>query len=119
MLRPRQLSGLGFISGGGGRESTCHHYFHAQNSILRKIVVVRASIRPERPPADELMYAISETVPVNPAGITPVLSKSQVWQGLVMKAENALPFVPAMESCEIVERYGDGFLREIVLRGDR
>ena len=65
------------------------------------------------------MYAISETVPVNPAGMMPVLSKSQVWQGLVMKAENALPFVPAMESCEIVERYSDGFLREIVLRGDR
>lgn len=65
------------------------------------------------------MYAISETVPVNPAGATTVLSKSQVWQGLVMKAENALPFVPAMESCEIVERYSDGFLREIVLRGDR
>ena len=64
------------------------------------------------------MYAISESVLVNRPGEHP-LTRAQMWQGLVMKAENALPFVPAMESCEIVERYADGFLREIVLRGDR
>lgn len=34
-----------------------------------------------------------------------------------MKAENALPFVHAMEDCRVVERYDNGFLREIKLRG--
>jgi hypothetical protein len=65
------------------------------------------------------MYAISATREVNPAGVVPVLTADQVWRGLVMKAENALPFVKAMEQCRVVERYHDGFLREIVLRGVR
>lgn len=65
------------------------------------------------------MYAVSRTREVNPSGITPVLTPDQVWRGLVMKAENAVPFVAAMEHCRILERYGDGFLREIVLRGVR
>lgn len=63
------------------------------------------------------MYALSASVDVNPAGVTPVLTTEQVWRGLVLKAENALPFVPAMESCRVLEHYPDGFLREIKLRG--
>jgi hypothetical protein len=64
------------------------------------------------------MYAISESVRVNSPG-QHELTRAQLWQGLVMKAENAVEFVSAMESCKIVERYDDGFLREILLRGDR
>jgi len=63
------------------------------------------------------MYALSASIEVNPAGVAPVLTLEQVWRGLVMKAENALPFVAAMEDCRIIERYPDGFLREIKLRG--
>jgi hypothetical protein len=63
------------------------------------------------------MYALSASVEVNPQGVTPVLSVEQMWRGLVMKAENALPFVHAMESCRVLETYPDGFLREIKLRG--
>lgn len=63
------------------------------------------------------MYSLSASFEVNPKGITPVLTAGQVWQGLVMKAENALPFVPAMEECRVLERYDDGFLRQIKLRG--
>ena len=65
------------------------------------------------------MYALSASVLVNPDGAQPRLSQDQVWRGLVMKAEDAVPFVPGMESCTIIERYDDGFLREVVLRGDR
>jgi hypothetical protein len=65
------------------------------------------------------MFAISAVLDINPPGISPVLSREQMWQGLVMKAENALPFVPAMQSCEVIERLDDGFIREIVLRGVR
>jgi hypothetical protein len=49
----------------------------------------------------------------------PVLNADQIWRGLVMKAENALPFVDAMQECRVVERLDDGFVREIVLRGVR
>jgi hypothetical protein len=65
------------------------------------------------------MYAVSATREVNPQGATPVLTAEQVWRGLVMKAENAVPFVDAMAHCRVLERYPDGFLREIVLRGVR
>jgi len=48
----------------------------------------------------------------------PPLTRSQVWKGLVMKAENALPFVPGMAVCTVVERFEDGLVRDIVFRGE-
>lgn len=64
------------------------------------------------------MYTYAATIPVNPPGLAP-LTRAQLWRGLELKAENPIDFVPGMESCRIVERYADGFLREVVLRGDR
>jgi Acetylaranotin biosynthesis cluster protein L/SnoaL-like domain len=62
------------------------------------------------------MYKLSRTIPVNEAG-KPLLSRHDVWTGLEMKANNALPFVPIMQKCEVVER-GDGWLtRDILLSG--
>ncbi len=63
------------------------------------------------------MYAISATFEVNPAGEPIRINKSQMWRGLVMKAEYAVPFVPAMDDCRVLERFDDGFTREIRLRG--
>jgi hypothetical protein len=65
------------------------------------------------------MYAMSAAVQVNPPGVEPVLSREQVWRGLVMKAENALPFVPSMQACNVVSRTENGLLREIMLGGNR
>jgi hypothetical protein len=48
----------------------------------------------------------------------PRLTRSQIWKGLVMKAENALPFVPGMAVCTVVERSEDGLVRDIVFRGE-
>ncbi len=64
------------------------------------------------------MYNYAATLVVNPPGSL-ALTREQLWRGLEQKAENPLDFVPGMASCEIVERYADGFLREVVLRGDR
>jgi hypothetical protein len=60
------------------------------------------------------MYTLSVSVDVNPAGVTPQLTQEQVWRGLVMKAENAVLFVPSMRSCEVLERHDSGLLREVV-----
>jgi Acetylaranotin biosynthesis cluster protein L len=60
------------------------------------------------------MYTLSVAVDVNPPGVTPRLSQDQVWRGLVMKAENAVLFVPRMQSCTVIERWSDGLLREVV-----
>ena len=64
------------------------------------------------------MFALSYTTDVNPPGATPVLTRSQVWQGLVMKAEDARPFVPGMEKCEVVEHFDGGLVRDVSFKGD-
>ena len=48
----------------------------------------------------------------------PKLSRSDIWKGLVMKAENALPFVPGMAKCQVIERTANGLIRDIVFRGE-
>jgi hypothetical protein len=62
---------------------------------------------------------VSHQLPVNVPG-EPHLDRAAVWDGLVLKANNALPFVPSMTYCEVTERYGDTvFDRDIDFRGDR
>ncbi|MFB7666552.1 SRPBCC family protein [Kitasatospora sp. NPDC056138] len=46
------------------------------------------------------------------------LDRTQVWQGLVRKAENPSPYVPAVTACRILERFDNGFLREITVRDE-
>ncbi len=61
------------------------------------------------------MYKLSRTILVNePSKIT--LSRHDVWAGLLMKANNALPYVPIMQKCEVIDR-GEGWLtRDILLK---
>jgi hypothetical protein len=60
------------------------------------------------------VYQLSRTVPVNEPG-SAYLSRHEVWAGLLMKAHNALPYVPQMQKCDVVEE-GDGWLvRDILL----
>src|ERR1044071_5569843 len=62
------------------------------------------------------MYTLSRTVPVNEASKL-FLSRHDVWTGLMMKAQNALPFVPQMKKCEVIEK-GAGWVLRDILRGD-
>ncbi len=65
------------------------------------------------------MIYVSHRLPVNAPG-QPRLDRSAVWDGLVRKANNALPFVPSMTFCEVVARHGDTvFDRDIDFRGER
>jgi Domain of unknown function (DUF1857) len=58
--------------------------------------------------------ATKESVPSG----QPKLSRGDIWKGLVMKAENALPFVPGMAKCNIVKRMPNGLIRDIIFRGE-
>jgi hypothetical protein len=64
------------------------------------------------------MVHASRTIKVNENPREPPLTRSLVWRGLVMKAENPLPFVPVISSCKVIERRTDGLVREIVDKGD-
>jgi len=57
----------------------------------------------------EHLIAIND--PGNPL-IMP-LSRQQLWDGLLHRIENPVPFLPGLESCTIVERAADQLLREL------
>jgi hypothetical protein len=65
------------------------------------------------------MISVSKTVLVNPPDADVLLRREHVWSGLELKANNALPFVPAMTYCEVIARHGNVIEREIEFRGDR
>lgn len=63
------------------------------------------------------MIYVSHSLAVN-EGDGPDLDSDAVWHGLFLKANNALPFVPSMTHCEVINRISDDcFDREIVFRG--
>jgi hypothetical protein len=43
------------------------------------------------------------------------LTRHEVWAGLLMKAQNALPYVPQMQKCDVVEKGEGWLLRDILL----
>jgi hypothetical protein len=60
------------------------------------------------------VYQLSRTVPVNEPGKV-FLSRHDVWTGLLMKARNALPYVPQMQKCDVVEEGKGWLIRDILL----
>ena len=65
------------------------------------------------------MIFVTHQLPVNVPG-EPILDRAAVWDGLVLKANNALPFVPSMTYCEVTQRHsGTVFDRDIDFRGER
>lgn len=63
------------------------------------------------------MIFVSRSLPVNEPG-QPVLTRENVWDGLVQKANNALPFVPAISDCVVTAHNEDGsFDRDVTVRG--
>lgn len=66
------------------------------------------------------MFAVDRSVPVNAdlAPGVPRLGRSQIWAGLLLKAEDAMPFVPAMSYCQVTGRFENGLFRDIVFHGE-
>ena len=66
------------------------------------------------------MISLTRSLLVNPPGSTSIVSRAEVWRGLVSKADNALPFVPSMTYCAVIDRESPtSFVREIEIRGTR
>ena len=65
------------------------------------------------------MIFVTHRLPVNAPGET-LLDRATVWNGLVLKANDALPFVPDMTSCKVIARHDDtSFDREVESRSGR
>jgi hypothetical protein len=63
------------------------------------------------------MIYVTQALPVNEPGQVQ-LTREQVFAGLTLKANDALPFVPAMTRCEVINRISDTvFDREVEFRG--
>jgi len=56
---------------------------------------------------------LAYTAPINPPGVSPVLSRSQVWKGLMEKCYRPQNFSPQISSCEILEESGSGMKRVV------
>ncbi|AII11018.1 AtaL-like protein [Rhodococcus opacus] len=64
------------------------------------------------------MIEASKTLAVNaPDAIE--LTVDDLWDGLVMKAENPLPFVRSITECTVAERFDGGLVRDVVHVGKR
>jgi hypothetical protein len=64
------------------------------------------------------MIFVSRAIPINEPGAAR-LNRAAVWEGLVRKANNALPFVPVMSECTVVARYSETcFDRDIRIGGE-
>lgn len=62
------------------------------------------------------MFTVDKYVPVNagrPPG-EPALTRDQIWEGLMMKARDAKPFVHKMTVCDVTREWDGGLDRDIV-----
>lgn len=62
------------------------------------------------------MFTLSHTMAVNIE--EPRLNRAQIWRGLVLKAENPVPFLDAMSACTVIDRGENWLLRNFTLRGE-
>ena len=59
---------------------------------------------------------VAYTQPINPQGVTPVLTRAQLWAALNRKVRRAHDFVPVFEDCKVIEEYDNVVVRETRLR---
>jgi hypothetical protein len=62
------------------------------------------------------MFTLNHTMAINTE--EPHLNRAQIWQGLLLKAENPVPFLEAMSACTVVDRGENWLLRDFTLRGE-
>ena len=48
------------------------------------------------------MFKLSHALPVDTE--KPRLNQAQIWQGLLLKAENPVPFLDEMSACTVIDR---------------
>lgn len=65
-----------------------------------------------------VLIVLSQTFPINPPGVEPVLSIEQVWEVLNIKSHTPELFIQAMASSTVFEESKTSLVREVVFRED-
>lgn len=60
---------------------------------------------------------VAATLPINPPGAQPVLSRAQVWAGLRRKVRHAEEFVPIITGCDVVSDEDGVVTRKVSFEG--
>jgi hypothetical protein len=55
---------------------------------------------------------VAYTQQINPAGVTPVLTRAQIWAALERKVRRAQDFVPVITECKVLEDKDNVVVRE-------
>jgi hypothetical protein len=63
-----------------------------------------------------VLIVLSQTFPINPPGVEPVLSVEQVWEVLSIKSRTPELFIQAMASTTVLEEHETSLVREVVFR---
>lgn len=62
-----------------------------------------------------MKFHLASTQPINTSSVE-TLTRSQVWEGLKIKARDPVNFVPSIASCEVVREDGDGLTRIVTFK---
>jgi hypothetical protein len=102
---------------GGGHMG--HEHAHKHDRVTKQDIDKQEVMQHEvQHPKAKCRFASSVSLNVNPPGIQPVITRDQLWTGLVRKAEQPGDFIPAITKCTITNREGDNvFLRDIECKG--
>ncbi|KAH0541979.1 hypothetical protein FGG08_003611 [Glutinoglossum americanum] len=63
-----------------------------------------------------MLFPFAYTVPINPPSASPMLTKDEVWSGLIKKARRAQDYIPIIDHCEIVSEDKDGLVRDVNIK---
>lgn len=63
-----------------------------------------------------MQIQVAHTSPLNAPGATPKLTRSQVWEGLKLKAREPMSFVPMIQSCEVLKESATELTRKVIFK---
>jgi hypothetical protein len=60
-----------------------------------------------------MKYYTAFTVPINPVGATPVITREQAFKALLVKTEKPQAFVPVISESKVTSRHKTGLVRRV------
>ena len=87
------------LQSGGVEWKLALHFWHISVFIAKMVTIHSAYTRQ-----------------INPEGVTPTLTRAQIWKGLERKVRKAQDFVPVITGCKVLEDKGSMVIREATFK---